>query len=243
MRVTVVTGAATGMGRALCERLVAAGGGVVAVDINESGLAWTGDKDNAVACVADVATHEGNANMVTTAVERFGGLDAAAFNAGVHLVGSIETMSIDDYHRMSDVNVNGCVLGMRAVIPALRERGGGAMVATSSIGGLNGARNGWGYGVTKAAIISLVKSVALDVGPFGIRVNAVCPGPTRDTVMFDRLDEREPRTYEVWRRAIALQRWGTPDEIAAVMQFLLSDEASFVTGTSIVVDGGVSAGR
>jgi meso-butanediol dehydrogenase / (S,S)-butanediol dehydrogenase / diacetyl reductase len=243
MRVTVVTGAATGMGRALCERLLALGGQIVAVDINESDLAWTSGRENAIACVADVSTAAGNAVMVNAAVERFGGLDAAAFNAGVHLVGSIEEMSIDDYQRMADVNINGCVLGMRAVIPALRRRGGGAMVATSSIGGLNGARNGWGYGVTKAAIISLVKSVALDVGPDGIRVNAVCPGPTRDTAMFDRLDEREPRTYESWRRAIALQRWGTPDEIAAVMQFLLSDEASFVTGTAIVVDGGVSAGR
>jgi meso-butanediol dehydrogenase/(S,S)-butanediol dehydrogenase/diacetyl reductase len=243
MRVTVVTGAATGMGRALCERLLVAGGAVVAVDINERDLAWTSGRDHVAACVADVSTEDGNATMVNTAIERFGGLDAAAFNAGVHLVGSIEEMPIDDYHRMADVNINGCVLGMRAAIPALRARGGGAMVATSSIGGLNGARRGWGYGVTKAAIISLVKSVALDVGPFGIRVNAVCPGPTRDTAMFDRLDEREPRTYEAWRRGIALQRWGTPDEIAAVMQFLLSDEASFVTGTAIVVDGGVSAGR
>ena len=126
MNVTVVTGAATGIGRALCERLLAAGGRVVAVDINERDLVWVDGREDAIGRARPTCRpKQGNAAMVTAAIERFGGLDGAVFNAGVHRVGSIETMSVDDYRLMHDVNVNGCILGMRAVIPALRQRGRG----------------------------------------------------------------------------------------------------------------------
>jgi NAD(P)-dependent dehydrogenase (short-subunit alcohol dehydrogenase family) len=240
---TVVTGAASGMGRALCERLAARSQPVVAVDLSDEVVAWPAAHGTVVPLVADISTEEGNAAMVEAAVSRFGSLGAAALNAGVCVPGGIDSMPMEDFDRMWAVNLRGVVLGMRAVAPALRARGGGAVVATASIGGLVGDPNLWAYCVTKAGIISLVKSLALQLGHEGIRVNAVCPGPTRGTGMSAGLDVTEPRRFEALARETALKRWGTADEMAAAMEFLLSADASYITGTTVVVDGGTIAGR
>jgi meso-butanediol dehydrogenase/(S,S)-butanediol dehydrogenase/diacetyl reductase len=240
---TVVTGAATGMGRALCERLSARGLPVVAVDVNEEVLAWPAALDSVVPVVADISTEAGNQTMVDTAVERFGMLSGAALNAGVCLNGGIDTMPLDQFDLMWAVNLRGLVLGIRAVLPALRARGGGAIVATASIGGLVGDPSMWAYNATKAAIISVIKSVALEIGHQGIRVNAVCPGPTQDTGMSAGMQDDEPRRFATLARETALKRWGTAGEMAAAMDFLLSPDASYITGTTIVVDGGTIAGR
>jgi NAD(P)-dependent dehydrogenase (short-subunit alcohol dehydrogenase family) len=116
-------------------------------------------------------------------------------------------------------------------------------VGTASIGGLVGDPHLWAYCATKAGIISLVKSLALQLGHEGIRVNAVCPGPTRDTGMSAGLDTTEPSRFAALARETALKRWGTAGEMAAAMEFLLSADASYITGTTIVVDGGTIAGR
>jgi NAD(P)-dependent dehydrogenase (short-subunit alcohol dehydrogenase family) len=240
---TVVTGAATGMGRALCERLAARGAPVVAVDLNDEVLAWPKSHETVIPLVADIATEAGNQAMVDLAIEHFGTVGGAALNAGVCIAGGIDTMPLEQFDLMWAVNLRGLVLGIRAVLPALRARGGGAIVATASIGGLVGDPSMWAYNATKAAIVSVVKSVALEIGHEAIRVNAVCPGPTRDTGMSAGLDEAEPRRFATLARETALKRWGTAPEMAAAMDFLLSADASYITGTTIVVDGGTIAGR
>jgi NAD(P)-dependent dehydrogenase (short-subunit alcohol dehydrogenase family) len=243
VRVTLVTGAGSGMGRALAERLAARGEAVVAVDLDDDKLAWTGASDRIAALAGDVTDEDANAAAVALATERFGGLDAAALNAGIDTVGMIDTLPMDRFDRVLDVNLRGVVLGVRAVVPALRARGGGAIVVTSSMGGLIGQVGRSAYGVAKAGLVNLVQTVALELGHEQIRINAVCPGPIRDTGLSAGFETRNPEAYRHYANRTALKRYGTAEEVAAVMDFLLSPDASYVTGAALPVDGGATAGH
>ena len=239
-RVTVVTGAASGMGRALCVRLANRGQPTVAVDIDPNGLGWVDEYPTIAGCVADVATAEGNSAMVALAQERFGGLDAAVLNAAVFPFGPIEQLPISEFDRLIAVNLRGVFLGIRAALPVLRARGGGAILITASVSGLLGDPNNSVYGATKAGVINIVKAVAHEIGPENIRINAICPGPTLNAAR-DQPEFRQTPNYERISQLTALKRWADPDELAAVMEFLISPAASYVTGTAIPVDGGWSA--
>lgn len=239
-RAAIVTGAASGIGRAACERLARNGWNVLAADLDAGNLAWA-DAAGIPSMVVDVTSEDDNRRLVAEAEARFGRLDAAALNAGIRGGGAIDTMPFEDFERVMRVNFFGAVHGVRAVLPALRRQGGGAIVVTSSTMGLGGDSENWAYGASKHAIIGMVRSVAREVGWEGIRINALCPGPTK-TGMTGLIDEVAPAHYDLLRRAVPLQRWAEPGEMASVIEFLLSPAASFVSGHAMVADGGAIVG-
>lgn len=241
----VVTGAASGMGRAACERLAKAGWRVLAVDLNAAQLAWTERAPGIASLVADVSSEEDNARIAAEADRLFGGLDAAIFNAGIVGGGSIDAMTTEAFRRVIDVNLVGPALGIRATLPLIRRRakdtGGGAIVVTASTMGLGGDSQNWAYGAAKHGLVGLVKSLSRELGWEGIRVNALCPGLTK-TGMTGMIEDSAPDHYESLSRQVPLQRWAEPDEMAAVMEFLISPAASYVNGHALTADGGAIAG-
>jgi NAD(P)-dependent dehydrogenase (short-subunit alcohol dehydrogenase family) len=240
-KAVLVTGAAGGIGRAACERLARNGWSVLAADRDGDKLAWASDAGVA-SIVADVTSEADNGRMVAEAEARFGRLDAAVLNAGITGGGGIEEISFDAFRNVISVNLFGGVLGVRAVLPALRRRGGGAIVVTSSTMGIGGEAGNSAYVASKHALIGLVRSVAREVGWEGIRINALCPGPTQDTGMTGPIQEVAPAHYDLLRRAVPLQRWAAADEMASVIEFLISPAASYVNGHAMVADGGAIVG-
>jgi len=237
-RVAIVTGAASGIGKAAVGRLVAAGTSVVVVD--REAIEWVESLgDRVVVVVGDVTDPTTNAAAVDAALDVFGRLDIAVFNAGISMGGDLLDLPFDQFDRAIDVNVRAVALGIRAVVPVMREAGGGRIVVTASTSGIGGDPNMWAYNTAKGAVINLVRAAAVDLGADAITVNAVCPGPT-ETGMTTRISAL-PEVYESLRRRIPLQRWGRADEIAAVIAFLASTDASFVNGAIIPVDGGITA--
>ncbi|MEV6930485.1 SDR family oxidoreductase [Dactylosporangium sp. NPDC051485] len=239
-KTAVVTAAGSGIGRATAELFAARGFAVVGVDSDPERLAELAKVDGVVTLLGDVAEERTNGEMVDLALRRFGRLDVAVLNAGAGGAPPLEDdgaiAALDAIHA---VNVRGAALGIRAVVPALRAAGGGSIIVTASVAGLRGDPYTWAYNTTKAAAVNLVRSAALDYAYQGIRINAIAPGLTR-TARTAAVLQDAGRADELTRR-IPLGRWADPEEQAEVIWFLASPAASYVTGSVLVSDGGLSA--
>jgi len=196
----------------------------------------TTDVDGEVDVIADVCDAGAWASLVETVLERHGGLDGLVNNAAVHHIRPLLEEQTDDVERLFRINTLGPLMGIQAVVPAMKGGGGGSIVNVSSAAGARGFPGHTAYGATKWALRGISRTAAVELGPLGIRVNAVLPGPI-DTPMLPVPEDQRGRRFG----HLPLGRAGTPSEVAEVVCFLLSDAASYVTGAEIAVDGGLAA--
>lgn len=234
-RVAVVTGGARGIGEAYVRGLHAAGASVVIADVlDEPGAALADELgERARFEHLDVTDEDGWARVVLATVEAFGALDVLVNNAGIANSGPIEHYTTAKWHAVIGVNLTGTFLGCRAVVPTMKAAGRGSIVNVSSVEGLRGGERLHGYVASKFGVRGLSKSLAVELGPAGIRVNSVHPGLVR-TEMTTRID--------VDAVPIPLGRAALPDDVVGAVLFLASDASAYVTGTELVVDGGLTAG-
>lgn len=247
----VITGAAGGIGRATSLAFARAGADIVAVDREQSGLddlaelvREQGGRIETVA--ADVSTTDGVRRYVHIAVEKLGRIDGLINNAGINIpVRAIQDVPEEDFDRIVAVNLRSVFLGLKYVLPRMIDQGSGSVVNTSSVSGLASNPRTASYAATKHAIIGLTKGVAAEVAGHGIRVNAVCPGPVAtpmlESIMASAAGGAAQKVEEQVLRATPMARLADPREIAAVICFLTSDAASYVTGVAWPVDGGTVA--
>ncbi|RCV90172.1 SDR family oxidoreductase [Billgrantia montanilacus] len=249
-KIAIVTGASSGIGHATARLFASEGANVIVNARRRDELdalveAIARDGGTAVAVTGDVGDERVAQRLVATALERFGGLDIAFNNAGiVGPMGPLQDTSPSDWHDIIHTNLTAAYLGAKYQIPALLQRGGGSLLFTSSFVGHTAGLPGMAaYGASKAAILGMMKCLAAELGPNGIRVNALLPGGTDTPASITNAPDAGPEVLTFVENLHALKRMATPEEIARAALYLASDDASFVTGTAMLADGGVSINR
>ncbi len=245
-KVALVTGAASGIGRASALALAEAGATVVAADVDDKGLEQTvlavedaGGRAQAVTC--DV-TQEGDVEAaVQAALDVDGHLDIAHNNAGIEgPLAKLPDISVEDFDQVIAVDLKGVFLGLKHQIPIMAEQGHGSIINTASVAGLVANQGAAAYSAAKHGVVGLTKTAAAEWARKGVRINAVCPGWTR-TSMVDRVDERNERVKQNYLAAVPANRLGEPGEIAALVVFLAGDEAAYLNGAALPIDGAWTA--
>jgi len=244
-KVALVTGGGRGIGRAICEAYADAGAKVVVADLREDDARETASAIGGIAVAMNVADLDSISAGVAAVEREFGGIDILVNNAGIFNMASIDKITHEDYRQQYDINVGGTIFACQAVVPLMKRRGGGVIINFASQAGRRGEANITIYCSTKAAVISITQSMALELAGDNIRVNAIAPGVI-DTPMWKHVDsqfaeyENKPigqKKREVGE-AVPLGRMGDPKDVADPCVFLASDDARYITAQTINVDGG-----
>jgi NAD(P)-dependent dehydrogenase (short-subunit alcohol dehydrogenase family) len=242
-RVGVVTGAGGGIGREIARRLTREGMAVAVLDRDSAAAEAVAAEIGGLALAADVTSHEQVTRAVDKVLARLQRIDALVNNAGIAWMGPAMDMPLEAFRAMLRVNVEGMFIVSRAVLPHMMARRSGSVVNLASWAGKTGNANFAGYSASKFAVIGLTQALAREMAPHGIRVNAICPGIVVDTAMRSAIEVQQrhyglPDTAER-EKSIPLGRVSVPDDVARIATFLASDEASYMTGESINLSGGL----
>lgn len=250
-KAAIITGGSSGIGEATVRKFVAEGANVLIADIQQDKSEALADElgSNTVALGVDVCSEADVKQMVATAQEAFGRVDVLFNNAGFGGVsGDIETTDMGEpYERTVDAMLKGVIMGMKYAAPVMKAQGGGVILSTASVAGICAGYGPHVYSAVKAAVINLTRSVCTELGPHNIRVNAICPGGTATPIFAGQLALGGNMDYAAAVKPLLammqpIPRSGEPEDIANTACFLASDEASFITGQALAVDGGLTAG-
>lgn len=252
-RVVLITGGGSGLGRAAAVKVAAEGAKLSLVDVSEAGLAESrqavseaAPAAEVITTVADVSRQEDVERYVRATLDEYGRIDGFFNNAGIEGKQNLtENFTAAEFDRVVSINLTGVFLGLEAVLKVMREQGHGYVVNTASVGGIRGVGNQSGYAAAKHGVVGLTRNSGVEYGQYGVRINAIAPGAIWTPMVENSMKQIDPdnprQAAEEFIQANPTKRYGEAEEIAAVVAFLLSDEASYINAAVIPIDGGQSA--